>query len=120
MHVSEARQATSRLNGARSKGPTTPEGKAISRQNSLKHGLTGQGIVTPEGDAEEIRSRVEALTADMKPQSPAGVILIMQMAILSVRTERAAEQESATIAKNVRHAADDFDEKRIDLANELF
>ncbi len=76
MHTSEARQAANRLNGSRSKGPLTPETKAISRQNSLKHGLTGQGIVTPEGDAEEIQSRVEALTADMKPRSPAGVILI--------------------------------------------
>ncbi len=120
MPATEAQIRASQANGARSKGPLTPETKAISRKNGLKHGLTGQGIVTPEGDAEEIRSRSEALTADMKPQSPAGVILIMQMAILSVRTERAAEQESATIARNVRHAADDFDEKRIDLANELF
>ncbi len=113
MPCSEARLAANRLNGSRSKGPLTPETKAISRQNSLKHGLTGKGIVTPEGDREEIQRRVEALEADMKPMSPAGVILIAQMATHSVRAERAVEQESAAIARNVRHAADDFDEKRI-------
>ena len=56
----------------------------------------------------------------MKPRSPAGVILIMQMATLSVRMKRAVEHESAAIARNVRHAADAFDEERIDHANTLF
>ena len=50
MEVSEARVAASRANGARSKGPTSEHGKTISRRNSLKHGLTGEGIVLFEGD----------------------------------------------------------------------
>ena len=120
MICSEARLTANRLNAQKSTGPRTSEGKAISRQNGLKHGLTGQGIVTPEGDAEEIERRAEALADDMKPRSPAGLILIVQMATLSVRAERATEQESAAIARNVRHAADDHDEERIDRANQLF
>ena len=118
MIVSEARIAASRANGAKSKGPSA--GKEISRRNSLKHGLTGNGVVTPEGDAEEIRARVDALTEDLKPMSVAGVLLIAQLATLSLRAERAAEQESAAIAKNVRHAADDHDEERIEHAETLF
>jgi hypothetical protein len=120
MIVSEARLAANRLNGCRSKGPLSPESKRISSRNSLKLGLTGKGIVTPQGDAEEIQRRVEALTADMKPTTPASAILIVQMAISSVRTERAFEQESASIAKNVRHAPDEFDEARIEAAETLF
>ena len=120
MQVSDARLAANRLNAARSTGPKTDEGKAISRRNGLKHGMTGQGIVVPEGDAEEIGRRVEALEVDMKPRSAAGVVLIAQMAMLSVRAERSVEQESAAISLRVRHAADDFDEQRIDLANQLF
>ena len=120
MHVSEARLTANRLNGCRSKGPLSPESKQISSRNSLKHGLTGKGIVTPQGDAEEIQRRVEALTADMKPTTQAGEILLVQIAISSVRTERAFEQECAAIARNVRHAADDFDEARIEAAETLF
>ena len=119
MHVSEARLAANKLNGSKSRGPLSPETRAISARNSLKHGLTGNGVVVPEGDAEEIARRVEALTLDMKPNTPAGAILIVQMATLSVRFERAADQETAALAHRVRHAADDFDEERFERAEQL-
>ena len=120
MICSEARLAANRANGSLGRGPVSPQGRETSKKNALKHGLTGKGIVTPEGDHEEIARRVEAFTAEMKPRSQAGVILILQMATLSVRSERAAVQESAAIARNVRHAPDDFDESRIEQANDLF
>jgi hypothetical protein len=120
MIVSDARISANRLNGRLGEGPLTPETRAISARNGLKHGLTGKGIVVSADDREEIGRRIEALTGDMKPISQAGVFLIAQMATLSLRSEHAAEHESAAIAKNVRHAADDFDEHRIDQANALF
>jgi hypothetical protein len=120
MQVSEARNAASRLNGARSQGPLSPETRAISARNSFKHGLTGKGIVVPEGDQDEIDRRIEALEADMRPMTEAGSILIGQMAILSHRAENASFQESADQAMRVRHAADVFDEGRIDQAETLF
>jgi hypothetical protein len=120
MIVSDARIAANILNGSRGKGPLSPETRAISAQNSLKHGLTGKGIVASESEREEIDRRIEALTDDMKPISQAGVFLIAQMATLSRRAENAAEQEAAAIARNVRHAADDFDEQLIEAADALF
>jgi hypothetical protein len=86
----------------------------------LKRGLSGAGVVVPDRDVDEIERRVEALTADLNPQSPLGAVLIRQMAVLSVRMERGAKQESAAIAARVRHAADDFDEARFDEAERLF
>jgi hypothetical protein len=86
----------------------------------LKHGLTGSGVVVPDRDRDEIERRVEALTADLNPQSELGAALVRQMAMLSVRMERGARQESAAIAARVRHAADDFDEARFDEAERLF
>jgi hypothetical protein len=48
MEVSEARLAANRANSTRSSGPTSERGKSISRRNSIKHGLTGEGIVLLE------------------------------------------------------------------------
>ena len=90
-----------------------------SRQNSLKHGLTGAGVVVHEEDAAEVERRNEALQAELAPKSAMGAILVRQMATLSVRMERGARQEFAAIAARVRHAADDFDEERIELAERL-
>jgi len=76
--------------------------------------------VLAESDRLEIARRTEALQAELQPVSEAGQILVRQMASLSVRVERASEQESAAIAHHVRHAVDDFDEERIEAADRLF
>jgi hypothetical protein len=120
MLVSEARLAANRKNALLSSGPKTDEGKAISRRNGLKHGLSGEGVVVAEADAAEIERRVEELENDMKPMSPGGVHLIRVMAAASVVMERATGQETAAIARRVRHACADHDEAMHAEADALF
>ena len=120
MHVSEARIAANRRNGALGRGPTSELGKSISRKNSLIHGLAGRGAVSPDGVAERIAALVEAFTLEMRPRTAAGEALIGQMATNAVRMQCAAEHESAAIAHHVRHAIDRFDEGRIEAAEALF
>jgi hypothetical protein len=120
MEVSEARRAANKANSTRSKGPTSERGKSISRRNSLKHGLTGEGVVLPEGDQAEVESRIEALKDELRPQSSLGSMLIRKIATLSVRSERAAERENAAIAERARNAVDAFDEERGRRVDALF
>jgi hypothetical protein len=119
MPASEARIQANRANCLKSTGPRTARGREQASRNSLKHGLTGSGVVVQDQDAAEVEARNQALQAELAPQSTMGAILVRQMALLSVRMERGAKQELAAIAVRVRHAADDFDEQRIDRAEQL-
>jgi hypothetical protein len=120
MPTSQARILANKANATRSTGPRSAFGRRRAAQNSLKHGLTGAGVVIHDQDKDEVEARNEALQAELAPQSAMGAILVRQMAVLSVRMERGAKQESAALAVRVRHAEEAFDEERVDRAEQLF
>ena len=68
MPASPAQIAASRANGLKSKGPTTAQGKAISRRNALKHGMAAE-VIQPEEDAAEVERRSSAMLGEMRPAS---------------------------------------------------
>jgi hypothetical protein len=57
------RSLASRVNGARSHGPVTPEGRLRASRNALKHGLTS---ATPSLLPDEDPAAFEALHADIR------------------------------------------------------
>ena len=67
MPATDAQIRASQINGSRSKGPASAEGRSISRGNGVKHGMSGRGLVLPEGDLAEVERRLAALHADMRP-----------------------------------------------------
>ena len=113
MPCSPAQLAANQRNSRRSSGPRTAEGKAISRRNGLKHGLTGAGIVLPNEDVEEVERRFETLEAEMRPKSEMARQLVGRVALLTVRLDRSAHQESKALAHRMRQAAAEFDQDRL-------
>jgi hypothetical protein len=113
MPASEARIAASRSNGLKSRGPRTAEGKAISRRNAYKHGMAGDGVVLPEGDAAEVARRSSAMLDEFRPICEMGRYLVGRLARLTVRVERCSSQELAAIEYRATHAEAEFDEARI-------
>jgi hypothetical protein len=59
------RSEINRANASHSTGPRTPEGKAASRGNALKHGLFARSIRLPSEQLGEDRGAFEALQAEL-------------------------------------------------------
>ena len=104
MPCSPAQLAANRKNSLLSTGPKTPAGKIQSRANSLKHGLTGEGIVIPEDDLAELDRRADAFEAELRPSGDVGRFLVRRTAALSVRLDRSVRNELAAVAQRVRNA----------------
>jgi hypothetical protein len=93
--VSKARAAASRQNGAKSRGPRTPEGKATSAQNALKHGMRAQRyLVLPDEDAAEFASLETAMVAELAPVGTLQTALARCVAVAAWRLARADRIET--------------------------
>lgn len=100
--TSEARREANRRNAQKSTGPKTPEGKAASARNGLKHGLAGMGSVLPPGDEELFAERMQAWTAQEQPRGAIETYMLATAALASVRLDRCARNEFAAIAQKRR------------------
>jgi hypothetical protein len=97
--LSSARAEASRRNGAKSRGPTTPEGKARSAQNALKHGLRAQKyVVLPDEDAAAFDALETALMEELAPEGALQTVLAKRVVAASWRLERAERLEAELFA----------------------
>src|SRR5262245_52689940 len=88
--VSNARAEASRQNGARSRGPRTPEGKARAAQNALKHGMRAEKhLVLPDEDAAEFAGLEAALVEELAPVGALQTVLARRVAVAAWRLARA-------------------------------
>ncbi|WP_435021855.1 hypothetical protein TA3x_002594 [Tundrisphaera sp. TA3] len=119
MPCSPARLAANRANALKSTGPTSPEGRRKSSRNALKHGLAGDGVVLPEGEAAEVDVVAAQLVAEMKPSGLMGRILLKRIAVFSHRLDRCGRHDAAMTARRVRDAQKARDAARRAEVNEL-
>jgi hypothetical protein len=91
MFVSESRREANRRNAQLSTGPKTAEGKERSRLNALKHGLCSSVVVAE--DASVVMTRTEEFFITLKPQNDFHCWLVSEVALESVRIERAERME---------------------------
>ena len=92
------RQDASRINGARSNGPVTPEGKAKSALNSLKHGLCSNKFCVLENESEEAyRKMVGSYMDSLQPADELEAGLVEEMINCRWKLNRAEVIESTLI-----------------------
>jgi hypothetical protein len=99
--ISSARAEASRLNGAKSRGPKTPEGKARAAQNALKHGFRAQKyVVLPDEDAAAFEALEAALIEELVPEGALQTVLAQRVVAATWRLARAERLEAELFAEN--------------------
>lgn len=71
-----------RRDAGKSTGPTTPGGKAQSRLNAVRHGLTAETVIGALEDAEDYNGFEAAVIADYDAQSAIERELVLRLASL--------------------------------------
>ena len=80
----------------RSKAPgrSTPEGKARSRRNAIRHGLTAETVIAGLEDAEDYQAFEAAVTADYDAETAVERELVLRLASVLWRLRRATGIET--------------------------
>jgi len=93
----------SRANGARSKGPVTPEGKKRSAMNAMRHGLLSD-VVVLEGEGEEnFQLLLEQHVERLQPADGVEYALVEEMAAAYWRLHRNWAMEKRMIDTQARN-----------------
>lgn len=90
-------KAASAANSALSTGPVTPEGKAISSQNAIRHGLLSQSVVLHTESAVAFEEILNGLRDELQPATPIERRLVEIMALADWRRIRVWCVEMATL-----------------------
>lgn len=112
--VTEKQLAANRANALASTGPRTPEGKARSRWNALKHGALAQAVIPPALEPFESRAAFEELLdilrAELAPATAMEEVLVERIATSYWRLARLLRAEAAAVAdRQLRRRQDDAD-----------
>lgn len=100
-----SRAEQSRINGRRSRGPRTVEGRYVSAMNAFRHGMRARLGVLPDEDEEAYRRHVRGVVADLRPVGPVQLALAKRAADLTWRQRRVPPLEAHLILSTADDAS---------------
>src|SRR5262249_2415714 len=92
------RAAINRRNSLKSSGPRTPEGKARSRFNAVKHGCRARLPILPGEDPAAYQDRLETWVDKFGPRDAVEHYLVERAVLVSWQLDRAHRAEVARLA----------------------
>lgn len=106
--ASEARQRASRENGAKSRGPITPQGKRNSSHNAIRHALLAKSIVLGEEDHEAFLRLLNSFRTTLAPINPVADAIVEGMAVSLWRQKRLWAIESSGFREQIEKESADL------------
>jgi hypothetical protein len=100
-----------RRNGAKSRGPVTPEGKARSAQNRRTHGLSGSVVVLQNEATDAFQALLDSYLELHQPANAAEANLVMHIASAQWRLQRCVSMETAALDHQMDRQRVEIDEK---------
>lgn len=101
--LSQSQLDANRRNAQKSTGPRTPEGKAKSRENALKHGLSSRRTVLACENLAEFQQLHSDLIKGFAPANPQESMLVAQVAKCYWSLTRAQAIECSTFELGIEH-----------------
>jgi hypothetical protein len=101
--ATQAQIDAARRNGAKSKGPTTPEGKAASSMNALRHGLTAKTLLLTNENPEAYTKLAASYYEKFQPADDVERDLVDEMVISKWRQRRDWSNEAALFDLEMDH-----------------
>jgi len=107
--ASEKQKAASRANGARSRGPVTPEGKLRSARRPLprinsERGMLASTVVLDGESRPRFHALMTSLQEELKPETPIENLLIHKMAAAHWRLMRVWGMERSRASQGLRES----------------
>jgi hypothetical protein len=106
---SKLKSDTARINGAKSHGPVTPEGRAKSSANSRTHGLAAKYTLLPKESADEFQLLFDDYIAQFQPQTAVETELVEVMVIARWRLRRLLAIETGVFEMEVSRRGKQID-----------
>ncbi len=104
MATSQRRIDANRRNCLKSTGARTVNGRAVSRLNGLKHGLTAKTVVIPSEDPAEYHQLLADVSGTLVPRNRIETILTAQIAHASWMHDRVVRAQTARLTSAIEGA----------------
>jgi hypothetical protein len=112
------RQESSRANGAKSRGPVTPEGKARSSRNAYKHGCLAKITTITIEEEDNLLDLQAQYESSFAPRNQPEYDVVTQIAWATFRLQHACAEEASLIGLQMDLDKEEVDEAWDDLADD--
>jgi hypothetical protein len=102
---------SSRINGAKSRGPKTPQGRANSSMNATTHGLTAKTLILQNESQADFLEMLNAYIDVLRPANAMELETVSDIAAARWRLRRMWRYQTAILDLEVEKQAQEFEKR---------